>query len=148
MLAAFYQYKRFLTLGPKGSEGDKCNHAGVEPVYLFPADGSKPKKYDDVKVFAEVIRTEHAAVPAKWYFYKAALNPQVKGMHPFPDGTLIAGEVTVDRANDPCELYFSGYKDVGGKQLPTKVEVRNGDKRYAIHRGPAADEVASELPQR
>ena len=28
-MMALYQYKRFLTLGPKGSEGDKCNHAGV-----------------------------------------------------------------------------------------------------------------------
>ncbi|HVK14962.1 MAG TPA: trypsin-like peptidase domain-containing protein [Gemmataceae bacterium] len=130
--AAFYQYKHFLTLGPKSYETDKVQHAGVEPVYLFPADGSKPKKHDDVKVFAEVIRTEHAAVPAKWYFYKAAYNPQVTGMHPFPDGTLIFAEVQVDRASDPCELYFGGYKDVGGKQLPTKVEVRNGDKRFAV----------------
>ena len=46
---------------------------------MMPVDGSKPKKFDDVRVWAEVIRTEHADVPAKWYFYRGDLNPQVEG---------------------------------------------------------------------
>ena len=86
-MMALYQYKRFLTLGAKGSEGDKCNHAGIEPVYMLPVEG-RPKKMDDVRIWAEVIRTEHADVQSKWYFYRADLNPQVKGMHPYPDGAL------------------------------------------------------------
>jgi serine protease Do len=121
-----------LTLGPKGSEGDKCNHAGVEPVYLMPADGSKPKKFNDVRIMAEVIKSEHADVPGKWYFYRADLNPQIKGMHPYSDGALVAAELYVDRSADPCELYFGDYKDSGGKMLPGRMEVRNGDKRYAM----------------
>ena len=132
LMMALYQYRRFLTLGPKGSERDGCFHAGVEPTYLMPADGSKPKKYDDVKVFAEVIRTEHTDVPAKWYFYKAALNPQHKDKPLYPDGTLFAAEVSLSRTQDPCELYFSDFKDVGGRQIPHRIEVRNGDKRFAI----------------
>jgi len=132
LLMSLYQYKRFLTLGPKGSEGDKCNHAGMEPVYVMPADGSKPKKYEEVRVWAEVIRTEHADVPAKWYFYRGDLNPQFKGKDPYPEGALIAGEVSVDRTTDPCELYFADFQNTGGKTLPHRMEVRNGDKRYAM----------------
>ncbi|WP_020472858.1 S1C family serine protease [Zavarzinella formosa] len=132
LMMAAYQYRRFLTLGAKGSEREACHFAGVEPVYLMPADGSKPKKYEDVRVFAEVIRTEHADVPAKWYYYKAALNPQHKDKPLYPDGTLFAAEVTVSRDQDPCELYFSDFKNVGGRELPHRIEVRNGDKRYAM----------------
>ena len=38
----------------------------------------------------------------------------------------------MDRASDPCELYFCDFQDVGGKMLPHRIEVRNGDKRYAM----------------
>jgi serine protease Do len=134
LLMALYQYKRFLTLGPKGSEGDRCNHAGMEPVYIMPVDGSKPKKFEEVRLWAEVIRTEHADVVSKWYFYRGDLNPQLKGKDPYPEGALIAGEVYVDRQTDPdpCELYFADFKDAGGKTLPHRMEVRHGDKRFAM----------------
>ena len=85
LLMALYQYKRFLTLGPKGSEGDKCQHAGMEPVYMNPVSGP-PKKFDEIRVWCEVVRTEHASVPSKWYFYRADLNRQMPGTGPYPDG--------------------------------------------------------------
>ena len=132
LLMAMYQYRRFLTLGPKGSESDKCHHAGAEPVYPMPLDGTKPTKYEDIRVMGEVIRSEHLDVPAKWYFYKGDLNPKFKDRPPYPEGALFAAEVQVDRDKDPCELYFSDFKDVGGRQLPHKIEVRNNDKRYAL----------------
>jgi serine protease Do len=131
LLMALYQYKRFLTLGPKGSEGDKCQHAGMEPVYMNPVSGP-PKKFDEIRVWCEVVRTEHASVPSKWYFYRADLNRQMPGTGPYPDGALVAGEVYVDSTSDPCELYFADFKDVGGRMLPHRMEVRNGDKRYAM----------------
>ena len=71
-------------------------------------------------------------MPGKWYFYRADLNPQPKGELPYPDGALIAAEVLVDRAGDPTELYFSDFRDAGGKQVPHRMEVRHGDKRYAM----------------
>jgi len=79
-----------------------------------------------------VIRTEHQDVPAKWYFYRSDLNPQLAGKHPFPEGALVAGEATVDRTNDPCELYFGNFQDEGGRKIPHQMEVRNGDKRFAM----------------
>ncbi|MSR54973.1 MAG: trypsin-like serine protease [Gemmataceae bacterium] len=132
LMMALYQYRRLLTLGAKGAEGEKCSHAGMEPVYIMPLDGLKPKKLEDIRLMCEVIRFEHASVESKWYFYRSDLNPQLKGAAPFPEGTLIAGEVYVDRQSDPCELYFADFKDVGGKLLPHRMEARNGDKRYAI----------------
>jgi serine protease Do len=132
LMMALYQYKRLLTVGPPGFENDRCNHAGVEPVYFLPADGKAPKKFEDVRVWAEVIRTEHGAVPAKWYFYREDLNPQLAGKLPFPNGALIAGEVWVDPAADPCELYFANFADEGGRKVPHQLEVRNGDKRFAM----------------
>lgn len=132
LMMAMYQYRRFLQLGIKAGDRESTHHAGVEPTYIFPADGSKPKKYEDVRVFAEVIKSEHIDVPAKFFFYKAALNPQHKDKPLYPDGTLFAAEITVSRDQDPCELYFSDFKDVGGRQVPHRIEVRNGDKRYAV----------------
>lgn len=131
LLVAMYQYRRFAIMGVKGSEGDKCVHAGVEPVYVWPQDNTK-KKLSEIRVMAEVIRSEHAAVPCKWYFYQASLNPQITGAHPFPDGALIAAEVRVDPQGDPCELYFGSMKDVGGRLLPHTIDVWFGDKRFAL----------------
>ena len=37
----------------------------------------------------------------------------------------------MDRAADPCELYFSEFRDEGGTMLPHRIEVRNQDKRFA-----------------
>jgi serine protease Do len=130
LLMAMYQYKRFLNLGPKGSERDGCSHAGMEPVYIMPADGSKPKRFEDVRLFCEVIRTDHVDVPAKWYYYRADLNPQFKDQHPYADGTLIAAEVLVDRDTDPCELTFGDFKESNGRKLPHTMEVRFGDRRF------------------
>lgn len=129
LMVALYQYKRFLTLGAKGSEGDKCHYAGMEPIYLMPADGSTPKDWNDVRVWCDVIRSDHADVGSKWYFFRRDLNPTAKVA--FPEGALIAAEVAVDRGSDPCELYFADFKDVGGKTLPHLMEARYGDKRYA-----------------
>jgi serine protease Do len=130
LLAAMYQYRRFLVLGAKGSERDGCVHGGVEPIYIMPADGSQPKKFEDHRLMAEVIKSDHAAVKAKWFFYKKALNPTAKV--DYPEGALIAAEVQVDPDADPCELYFSDFREVNGKRVPHRMEVRVGDKRYAV----------------
>ena len=34
--------------------------------------------------------------------------------------------------DDPCEVYLSDYKPVDGRLLPYRIEVRTGDKRYAV----------------
>jgi S1-C subfamily serine protease len=113
LLAALYQYRRFLTMGPSGFEGG-FTHGGVEPIY----PPSKDKKaFKDVRVDAEVIHTEHAAIPVKWYFSTT-------------DQRLIAFEVFVDKDEDPCEVYLSDYHMDDGKMLPHRFDIRHGNELY------------------
>ncbi|HEV3079460.1 MAG TPA: trypsin-like peptidase domain-containing protein [Gemmataceae bacterium] len=118
LLMALYQYRRLLTAGPKGFE-QGFNHGGFEPYYPMPLDGSKPKNYSDLRVDTEVLRTEHAAVTGKWFFSQK-------------DQRLLGAEITVIRDEDPCELYFSDYKKVDGRELPHRIEVRYGNGSYGV----------------
>jgi len=45
-------------------------------------------------------------------------------------GQLAALEMIVDPAADACELRFSDYRDVGGRQLPHAIEVHHGDDLF------------------
>ena len=119
LMMALYNYHRFLTMGAKGFEGEFV-HAGSEPFYPYPADGTAPKSLSELRVDANVIRSKHASVTCKWYFAKA-------------DGKLLGFETSVSKETDPCEVFFHDYKDAGGGlMLPHRMEVRHGDKRYGI----------------
>ena len=118
LLMAFYQYKLLLTQGLAGF-GRNVAHGGMEPFYPYPPDGSKPKHLRDLRVDTEVLRTENAGVPAKWYFSKT-------------DQKLLGFEVFPENNADPCEMYLSDYKAVDGRQLPHRIEVRFGDNRFAV----------------
>jgi len=124
MLVALNQYRLLLTQLEKGF-GSNSNatpgfvHGGHEPFYPMPADGKAPENYTDIRVDCDVLRTKQAQFESKWYFSQK-------------DGTLLGGEVTSFKEEDPCELYFSDYKDVGGRKLPHRIDVRTGDKRYAV----------------
>ena len=133
LLMAMYHYNRFLTLGPKGfdSEGGFVN-GGVEPVYVQPIVGAEAKALKDVRVMADVIRTEYAGVAGKWYFYRADLNPQLQGKTKYKEYELIAFEIFVAKDQDPCEVYLHDARESNGRLLPGKLEVRHGDKRYSI----------------
>jgi S1-C subfamily serine protease len=123
LMMALYHYHRFLTMGPKGFEG-LFAHGGHEPFYPYPADGSAPKSLAALRVDCSVINTKHGSVICKWFFSQK--DSTLLGCE-----TFIAkdGENLEDR--DPCELYFYDYKDVDGRKLPHKIEVRHRDKLYA-----------------
>ena len=123
LMMAMYHYHRFLTLGPKGFEG-LFAHGGYEPFYPYPADGSAPKSLAKLRVDCAVILTKHGSTICKWYFSQK-------------DHTLLGFETYIDKDaketedRDPCEVYLYDYKDVNGRKLPHKMEVRFRDKRYA-----------------
>jgi hypothetical protein len=118
LLVALMQYRQLLALGEKGFPSDGFAHGGWEPFYL-PSDNPKPD-YASHRIDCEVLNTRLGSVPAKWYFSRK-------------DGTLLGGEVSLsEREKDPCELYFSDYKKVGGRSLPHKIEVRYGKDRFAL----------------
>jgi S1-C subfamily serine protease len=116
LLMALYQYRRLLTLGDKGFE-QHFGHGGNEPFYPPPASNAKPKSLADLRLDTEVLNTEHAATPAKWFF-----SPK--------DHLLLGAEISVAKDDDPCELYFSDYKKVEGGLLPHHIEVRYGNGSF------------------
>jgi S1-C subfamily serine protease len=124
LMMALYHYQRFLTMGPKGFEGAFA-HGGYEPYYPFPADGGAPRSLAALRVDCAVVNTKHGSVDCKWFFSRK-------------DGTLLGfetylakqGENLEDR--DPCEVSLYDYRDVGGRKLPHKMEVRYRDKLYAV----------------
>jgi S1-C subfamily serine protease len=118
LLVALYQYRRFLSEGPKGFEGS-FTHGGHEPLYPPRADGATAEALKDLRVDCEVIRTKHGAFEAKWYFDRK-------------DHRLLGVESWVAKEEDPCELYFTDYRPADGRQMPHRIEVRHGDKRYAV----------------
>jgi hypothetical protein len=70
-------------------------------------------------VDAEVLLTEHAAVPVKWYFART-------------DQALLGFEMAVAKDEDPCEVYLSDYRPEGGRSLPHRIEVRYGDQQFGV----------------
>jgi S1-C subfamily serine protease len=120
LLMALYQYRQLLVYGPKGF-ATGFSHGGVEPFYP-PREGDAKPDYAKMRVDAEVIRTRHAGADGKWYF--SMKNDETAGQ-------LLGFEISLDRGEDPCEVYLSDYKDEGGVQLPHRLDIRVGDKAYA-----------------
>ena len=118
LLLSMYQYRRLLTLGAKGFEGQFA-HGGFEPFYPPPQDGKPVEEWKGLRIDCETIRTRHAAVEAKFFFDKASKR-------------LLGFETTPAKDDDPCELYFGDYKSVEGTMLPHRIEVRTADKKYAV----------------
>jgi serine protease Do len=118
LMMALYHYQRMLTLGPKGFEG-LFAHGGNEPFYPYPTDGSAPKSLVALRVDCAVLKTKHGSTECKWYFS-------------LKDHSLLGFETFVEKDKDSCEVYFADYKAVDGKQMPHRIEVRHGDKQYAV----------------
>jgi serine protease Do len=125
LMMALYHYHRLLTLGAKGFEGTFA-HGGNEPFYPYPADGSAPKSLADLRVDCAVLKTKHGSVECKWYY--SLKDYQLLGFETY----LIKDNSSLSPEADPCEVYFSDYKMVDHKELPHRIDVRYGDKRYAV----------------
>lgn len=116
LLLALYQYRRLLVLGEKGFEGG-FSHGGHEPFYPPPADMAQPVSLKDLRVDTEVLLTEHAGIPVKWYFSLS-------------DQRLLGFEVKTEANDDPCEVYLSDYRPVDDRQLPHRIDVLYANGRF------------------
>ena len=63
----------------------------------------------------------HKGVECRFYFDPA-------------DGRLLAMEMFPDEDADPCEVYFSDYREADGRYWPGRMEVRYGDELFAVLR--------------
>ena len=48
------------------------------------------------------------------------------------DGLLACVEMFPDEQSDPCEVYFGDYREVDGRMLPHRMEVRYGDHVFGV----------------
>jgi len=108
-MAALYVWRHLLTQGEKGMI--ECSHGGMEPIYPPPVDGSTVKHWMDQRVDAEVLLSKFGPYQTKWFFAKS-------------DQKLLGFELRLQDVNeDPCEVYFSDYRAVDGRQLPHRMKV-------------------------
>lgn len=124
LMMALYHYHRLLTVGAKGFEGGFA-HGGNEPFYPYPVDGSTPKSLAELRVDCAVLRTKHGSVDCKWYY--SLKDQRLLGFESY-----LIKDSAHSTELDPCEVYFSNYKLVDQRELPHRIEVRYGDKRFAI----------------
>jgi serine protease Do len=66
----------------------------------------------------DVLFGSHKGVDCRFYFDPA-------------EGRLLALEMFPDNESDPCEIYFSQFRVIGGRDLPGKLEIRYGDEPFA-----------------
>ena len=67
----------------------------------------------------DVLAASHKGVRCRFYF-----DPDM--------GRLSALEMFPDDESDPCEVYFSDYRDVAGHSWPGRMEVRYGDELFVV----------------
>ena len=118
LMVALYVYRHLLTQGQKGFQD--FDHGGIEPIYppAPPAEeGKKEPSLSSRRVDAEVINARLGAFRIKLFFAR-------------DDQKLLAMEVRFAENEDPCEVYFSEYRAVNGRQLPHRVQVLYGNGTY------------------
>ena len=116
LMAALSVWRRLLTQGDKGLSD--CIYAGTEPFYPPPSDGSAVKHWNDQRVDAESVTGRVGPYQTKWFF----------GLK---DQKLLGFELRLQELNeDPCEVYFSDYRAVDGRQLPHRMQVYYKDVHY------------------
>ena len=123
LLATLWHYRLLMTqlregLNPNVNINPGFVHGGSEPFYPLPADGKTPANLADLRVDCDVLKTKKGQFEAKWYFSQK-------------DRALLGCEATFTKDDDPCELYFYDFKDIGGVKLPHKIVCKFGDKVFA-----------------
>ncbi|MFO0904114.1 MAG: trypsin-like peptidase domain-containing protein [Pirellulales bacterium] len=104
LLVALHQWKRLATLGP--DKFGAVTYLGTLPL-------------PDSSAVCDVLTGVHEVVETRFFY-----SPT--------DARLVALECSLEERGDPCEVLFGDFRDVGGRQLPHRMEVRNGAGTYAV----------------
>ena len=102
LLAALHLWRQLLVAGPQ-KFGD---------IYYY---GSAP--YAGIAGQAQVLVATRNVAELNLVFDPAS-------------GQLAVIEMTADAGADPCEIRFGDYRDLGGRQVPHRLEVRCGDNAF------------------
>lgn len=104
LLAALHLWRQMLVSGP-AKFGD-VSYYGTAP-------------YPGIEGEADVLAAVQNVAEANFVFDKG-------------NGRLAILEMFADPELDPCEIRFSDYREVEGRQFPHKLEVRHGDSVFAV----------------
>lgn len=104
LVAALHFWRQLLVSGPAKFGG--ASYYGTSP-------------YPGVEGEADVLSAVLNVAEANFVFDKTS-------------GRLAILEMFADPEFDPCEIHFSDYRDVSGRQFPHKLEVRHGDSIFAV----------------
>jgi len=104
LLPALYLLRRLALQGP-GNFGE-LYYEGTVPL-------------PGTQGLVEALVGLHGGVECRFYFDPA-------------EGHLLAWEMWPAEDADPCEIYFSEYRESGGRWLPRRMEVRFGDEQFAV----------------
>jgi S1-C subfamily serine protease len=102
LLAALHLWRQLLVEGPQ-KFGDVV-HYGTAP-------------YPGVEGLADVLTATRNVAEMQFAFDPAS-------------GRLAVLEMTADTTDDGCELRFSDFRQVGGRQVPHRIEVRRGNELF------------------
>jgi serine protease Do len=104
LLAAIHLWRQLLVSGPAKFGG--ASYYGTAP-------------YPGMEGEADVLTAVQNVAEANFVFDKSS-------------GQLALMEMSTDAELDPCEIRFSKYQDIGGRQFPHQLEVRHGDSVFAV----------------
>ncbi|NQT36696.1 MAG: hypothetical protein HQ581_04355, partial [Planctomycetes bacterium] len=107
LLLTLHMWRRLAVLG-YGKFGD-VYYLGTMPLERGPLAGRDQ--------MVDVLVGTHQAVVCHFLF-----DPET--------GHLLGVEMFPDDDVDPCEVYFSDYREVDGRFVPAGMEVRHGDRNY------------------
>jgi hypothetical protein len=117
LLPALYLWRRLATAGI--AHFGAVSYVGMAPVAghegTVPIYAATPTREN----LAEVLIGSHKDVECRFYF-----DPS--------DSRLLALEMYPNEDSDPCEIYFSDYRESDGRFVPGKMEVRYGDDTIAL----------------
>jgi S1-C subfamily serine protease len=107
-------------LGPAGS-GGLLTALHLWRTLLF----GGPQKFGDVYYYGTA---PYAGIAGQADVLVATRNVAEMNLVFDPkSGQLAIIEMVVDADSDPCEIRFSDYRDVGGRQVPHRLEIHHGD---------------------
>jgi S1-C subfamily serine protease len=119
LLAAFYIYRNLLIRGEKGFVREFV-HGGFEPCY--PPTSDRKKLLRERKLLTEVINAQAGPYIVKFFFNKEDAKEA---------GRLEYMEVRMEENEDPCEVYFSDYRQFPtGQWMAHRLTVVYGDTLY------------------
>ncbi|HVW37926.1 MAG TPA: trypsin-like peptidase domain-containing protein [Pirellulales bacterium] len=104
LLAALYLWRRMLTLGPE--QFGAVEYYGTAPLAGRPG-------------LVEVLVGTYGGVECQFF-----VDPT--------SGRLLVMEMHLRADDDPCELHFADYREIEGRDLPSRLEVRNGNNLYGV----------------